>query len=296
MFSWKVLLMAMTVGVVGLGIMGGAIARNLVDDGFAVLGFDIDTARRDRSAVDGIRAVGSAAAVACSADVIVLSLPGNDALATVTEAIAGADAGPSMVLECSTLGLDAKERSRALLAPTGVTLLDCPISGTGAQAVSRELVVLASGELAAFERARPVMQAFAARVTHVGPFGNGTKLKLVANLLIAVHITAAAEALALAEKLGLEVGDAHATLEGGPASSGMFDLRGRLMADGAFEPAQMRLALWQKDLDLIAALAENANAGTPLFDASVPLFERAIAARPEADTAAVFEVLRALGR
>lgn len=208
--------------------MGGAIARNLVDRGFAVQGFDIDPARCDQSARDGVQVVESATAMARTAEVIVLSLPSGDALAAVASAIAAA-AGPAVVLECSTLGLDAKEEARAVLA--GSTLLD-----------------------------------------------------------------AAAEALALAEKLGLDPGEVHAALEGSPASSAMFDLRGRLMVEGAFEPAQMRLAMWQKDLHLIAALAADAGAATPLLDTASSLFERAIVARPEADTAAVLEVLRALQR
>jgi L-threonate 2-dehydrogenase len=284
----------MTVAVIGLGIMGASIARNLVAAGFEVAGYDTDEARMSALAADGVAACPSAAAAVAGATVLLTSLPGDAALDATVDAVlqAGLPGTPDW-LELSTLSLDCKQRQHARLAAAGIALLDCPISGTGAQAARRDLAVYASGDATAWQRCAPVIAGFARANHFVGAFGHGTRLKLVANLLVAVHNVASAEALGLAVRAGLDPAQACELLGTGAAASKILELRGPMMARGVYEPATMKLDVWQKDLALIDAFARDCNAPTPLFSATLPLYEAAVRAGlgPQ-DTAAVYRILK----
>jgi 3-hydroxyisobutyrate dehydrogenase-like beta-hydroxyacid dehydrogenase len=284
----------MTVAVIGLGIMGAAIARNLVAAGFVVVGYDTDAARLAALAPLGVTACHSVAAAAAGARVLLTSLPGDAALDATVDAVlqAGIAHSPDW-LELSTLSLDCKQRNHARLAAAGITLLDCPISGTGAQAARRDLAVYASGDAAAWERCAPVIAGFARANHFVGAFGHGTRLKFVANLLVAVHNVASAEALGLAVRAGLDPAQACELLGTGAAASKILELRGPMMARDVFEPATMKLDVWQKDLALIDAFARDCDAPTPLFSATLPLYAAAVKAGlgPQ-DTAAVFRIMQ----
>src|SRR5579883_1189971 len=177
----------MKVGVVGVGIMGSAIARNLVAAGLPVIGYDIAPQPRDALKAMGAEAAPSAAAVAAGADIILTSLPSVAALDATAAAIAAGPRRDIVLAELSTLPIEAKERSRDALAASGVAMLDCPLSGTGAQAVNRDLVVYASGERAAYERCTAVFKGFARLSHYLGDFGNGSRMKFIANLLVAIH-------------------------------------------------------------------------------------------------------------
>ncbi len=285
------------VGVIGLGIMGSSIARNLVDAGFRVTGFDLDATRCADAARDGATIAASTADAAAATEVLLSSLPSDAALdASVDAVLAAADAGRISAglcwLELSTLSIDCKQRNQARLLAQGIELLDCPISGTGAQARTRDLVVYGSGSATAWDRCAEVIAGFARSAAHVGEFGNGMRLKLVANLLVAVHNVATAEALALAGRAGLDLAQACDLLGAGAAGSRILQLRGPMMARGVFEPATMKLDLWDKDMGLIDAFARAEGARTPLFDATLPLYAAALAAGlAKQDTAAVYRVL-----
>jgi putative dehydrogenase len=172
-----------TVGIVGLGIMGGAMARNLVAGGWRVIGFDIERARCAELAPDGIEIADSIAAVAREAQSVITSLPSPQAVALAAREIAAAGLDRHVVIEASTLALDDKLAFESTLREAGHVALDSPLSGTGAQAKTKDLVVYASGDTAAIEAQRPLFAGFA-RATHdVGVFGNGTRMKLVAQNL-----------------------------------------------------------------------------------------------------------------
>ncbi|MCU0758447.1 MAG: NAD(P)-dependent oxidoreductase [Steroidobacteraceae bacterium] len=293
------------VGVAGLGIMGGAIARNLAAAGFAVAGFDPDGARGAALADVGVVACGSTAELAARTDVLLSSLPSDAALAATTAALVdacerraatGSPATGSARLdwvELSTLSIPAKLQARDRVALIGIAMLDAPISGTGAQAERRDLAVYGSGDVAAWQRCVPVIDGFARARHHVGAFGHGMRLKLVANLLVAVHNVATAEALGLAARAGLDPAQALDLLGGGAGASRILALRGPLMVRGEYLPATMKLDVWQKDLALIEAFARAHDAATPLFDATLPLYDAAIRAGLGAqDTAAVFRILK----
>lgn len=283
---------AQNVAVIGLGIMGGAIARNLAAAGFAVSGYDVAAGRMEAAAKDGVRRANSAAGAVGGAAVALTSLPGVAALdATVAELAAQPQPG-LIVIEISTLPIEAKEAARDRLAAAGMTLLDCPLSGTGAQAAARDLAVYASGDAAAYERCRAVFDGFA-RVTHyLGAFGNGSRMKFVANLLVAVHNVAAAEAIVLGTKAGLDPQRILEVIGSGAGTSRIFELRGPMMAAGIYTPPTATMHVLQKDSGIIADFARALGVATPTLDAAAPLYDEAEqAGYAEQDVGAVHAVL-----
>ena len=281
-----------TVGVIGLGIMGSAMSASLLERGWIVLGHDLDDARRADFAAAGGRLASSGAAVAASAPIIITSLPSPAAALAVARDLAQSGAPPRIVIETSTLTLEDKEAFRAALAQGGHLALDCPLSGTGAQARLRDLVVYASGDSEAIAAARPVFDDFARRTEDLGAYGNGSKMKFIANLLVAIHNVAAAEAMALGVRAGL---DPHRLVEvagAGAGGSRMFQMRAPMMADGVYEPATMRVSTWRKDMAIIGAFARRMGAATPLFDATDPIYDAAYAnGQGDQDTASVLTIL-----
>lgn len=284
-----------TVGIVGLGIMGTSYARNLLKAGFAVVGTDVDPGAKARLEEAGGTARASAAEVVAAGDVVLLVLPSADALRAVTDEIVP-HLRPGMILcEMGTLPVEAKEAARERIDASGAVLLDCPVSGTGAQAAEADIVVFASGDPTACERMQPAFAAIARKVTQVGPFGAGMKLKCVANLLVTVHNLATAEALMLARQAGLDLDMVLDTIRAGAGNLRIFELRGPLMVREAYEPATMKLDVYMKDLAIIGAFAASVGAPTPLLDACQPYYDKAIEeGRGRQDTAALYEVLRGM--
>jgi putative dehydrogenase len=280
------------IAVVGLGIMGGAIARNLVAAGFAVSGFDVDAEKTAALAEDGVRTAGSVPEATSGAAVALISLPSVEALDDTVAKLAAAPQPGLIGLEVSTFPLDAKERARDRLAAAGMTLLDCPLSGTGAQAVTKDLAVYASGDETAFGRCREVFAGFA-RVTHyLGAFGNGSRMKFVANLLVAVHNVAAAEAIVLGTKAGLDPARILEVIGSGAGTSRIFELRGPMMARGVYTPPTATMHVLQKDSGIIAEFARALGVSTPMLAAAAPLYDEAEAqGHGEEDVGAVHAVL-----
>lgn len=286
------------VGVVGLGTMGGAMARHLIEAGYPVQGHDVEPGRVAALAALGGVPASSPAEVAAEADVVILSLPSVPAFEAVTGGSAGLleRARPGLiVIETSTLPLGVKQRAYDQLGQRGVVLLDCTISGTGAQIRTKDIAIYASGEPAALARVRPVLAAFSRAQFDLGSFGNGSKLKFVANLLVAVHNAAAAEALLVAERTGLDLQTALQALTAGAGTSRMLEVRGPMMISGDYRDAAMRVVTFQKDLDIIAGFAREAGCPAPLFTAAAQLNLAALAqGHANEDTASVFAVLRNL--
>jgi putative dehydrogenase len=281
-----------TVGVIGLGIMGSAMAANVASAGFSVVGFDVLAKRRAALTKSGGRALRSSAEVARRAAIVITSLPSAQALADVAAELAAAGVRRSTVIETSTLPIAIKEQARAMLAKRGVTLLDCPLSGTGAQAKVRDLVVYASGERSAYRACVPVLEAFARSHHFLGPFGAGSKMKFVANLLVAIHNVSTAEAMVLGRKAGLDPATMVKVLGDGAGSSRMLQVRGPMMIDGDYSAAAMKVGVWQKDMKIIGEFARELDCPTPLFAATTPIYNAAMALGfAEQDTACVCAVL-----
>lgn len=283
-----------TVGIVGLGIMGGAIARNLVERGWVVVGFDTEPARRRELALAGVTIVDGTSAVAARASTIMTSLPSAGAAHAVAMDLAGCGQPTRIVVELSTFTIADKVRFKEILEPAGHIALDCPLSGTGAQAAARDLVVYASGDKAAIARCAGLFADFAKQSAELGEYGNGSRMKFVANHLVAIHNVASAEAMLLAERAGLDLNQVIEMIAPGAGGSRMFQMRAPMMASRNYGPATMRVSTWQKDMAIIAEFAGEIGCETPLFTMTQPVYAKAMAmGLGDQDTAAVFEVLKA---
>ena len=287
--------MSERIGVIGLGVMGSAMARNLLSAGHQVLGFDIDPAKRSTFVDIGGEAAGSAGDVGRTVDVLVLSLPTTSALAEVTAEIAQR-AHPGLVaLETGTFPLQDKLDARQALAAAGIDVLDTPLSGTGLQATDATLVVFASGSRDGYEKARPVFDAIARSTHYLGEFGNGSRMKYIANLLVAVHGLAAAEAHALGIAAGLDPARVQEVMEDGVGSSKIFEIRGPMMVENDYPPAA-RLDILLKDATIISEFARSVGAPTPLLDAALPIYrDSSEAGLGGLDAAALCRYLEGLG-
>jgi putative dehydrogenase len=281
-----------TVGIIGLGIMGGAIARNLVERGWQVIGFDIDAARRAELAEAGVAIAADIAEVARGAEIILTSLPSPAAAAAVAREIAGCGQAQRIVVELSTLTIADKVGFEAILKQAGHIALDCPLSGTGAQAKTRDLVVYASGDSSAIARCMALFADFAKQSADLGVFGNGSRMKFVANHLVAIHNVATAEAMVLAERAGLDPRMVVEMVGPGAGGSRMFQMRAPMMVERRYEPATMKVSTWKKDMAIIADFAAGVGCETPLFTLTQPIYAEAMAmGLGDQDTASVFEVL-----
>jgi L-threonate 2-dehydrogenase len=282
-----------TVGMVGHGIMGGAIARNLVERGWRVIGFDIDPARRAELAQANVTIAEDVGQVVRDAGIIMTSLPTPAAVEDVARAIAGSGQPPRIVVELSTLSIADKLRFEATLKQAGHIALDCPLSGTGAQARNRDLIVYASGDSAAIAQCKNLFADFARQNADLGSFGNGSRMKFVANHLVAIHNVATAEAMILAERAGLDPRMVVDMVGPGAGGSRMFQMRAPMMVEGVYQPATMKVSTWKKDMAIIAEFAEEVGCATPLFTLTQPVYTQAMAmGLGDQDTAAVFEVLK----
>ena len=234
------------IGVVGLGIMGGAMAEALRASAYKVVGFDVRAEARQRLHAAGGRPLRSSTAVATSADVLITSLATVAALDDAAEKIAAAKRPKTrprlIVIETSTLPIEDKERARRRLQRAGITLLDCPISGTAVRMKQGAWTIFVSGTAAAYKRVKPVLDVFTRNAPYVGAFGNGTRMKFIANHLVAIYNVACGESLTFARKMGLDPQQVWELFATSPIiGTGVFKLRGKFMVDRQYLPATMKV-------------------------------------------------------
>jgi L-threonate 2-dehydrogenase len=284
-----------TVGVIGLGIMGSAMSANLVKAGFKVFGFDPVAAARAKLKKAGGTPCKSVTEVAAQCDRMVFSLPSEKALESICEELVAAKPSGLIIAETSTLPESAKLKAFALLAKHKITLLDCPLSGTGAQAVTRDLSIYASGSTKAIKAFAPVFEGFARARYDVGAFGNGIRMKLVANLLVAIHNVSTAEAILMGVRSGLDADMIVKVVADGAGGSRMFQVRGPAMVKRSWAEATMKVSVWQKDMRLINDALQATDTPAPLFATTMPIYNAAMAmGHAMDDTAAVYAVLERL--
>jgi 3-hydroxyisobutyrate dehydrogenase-like beta-hydroxyacid dehydrogenase len=206
----------------------------------------------------------------------------------------GARAG-TIVIEASTLPLETKLDVRDRCAAHQITVLDCPISGTGAQAAAKDISVYASGPEEAVAQCKSVFEGFARSTHYCGVFGNGSKLKFIANLLVTIHNVSTAEAIVMGERSGLDLELLYEVIRDGAGTSRMFEVRAPLMIRNDYSQATMKVDVYQKDIDIITAFAAGLQCPTPLFDAAKAYYAGAYAqGYAKQDTAAVCAVLENL--
>jgi L-threonate 2-dehydrogenase len=287
----------MTIGLVGVGLLGTAVAGRLRKAGHRVVGFDTAPDRMRALVTMGGEAAASARAVALASEAVCTLLP---TLAAVETSILGPDgvaaAGKSgqVVIQMSTISPALSVRLAAESRARGLDFLDCPVSGASGQVARGEAMLFVGGERRVFERWRPLLEAMLPRAVYVGPAGQAMVLKLVANLLVALHSAAAAEALHLARQAGLDPAVALEVLTGSAAGSRMLEVRGPMMVRREY-PAQMKLGIFMKDLHLIQEAAAAAGTALPLTDTAERLFAAAAeTGHGDEDLAVVLTALAAL--
>jgi L-threonate 2-dehydrogenase len=266
------------VGVIGLGKMGLPIARNLMERGFAVIGY-----RRSGSpelADAGGIVADSAAGVAAGADVLLSIVPDADA---VEEVIAGPHGTlkslrPGTIhIEMSTIDVPRKARLRDEVRNRGGDLLDCPISGSPGMVAPRLATTFASGDPDSVTAASAVLDAISGPWVYTGEFGTGAQLKYIANLLLAVHTVAAAEAMELARRSGLDLDLVQKTLDTSIAGSAIWTQRGPLMAERRWSPAAGPVRTLHPILKQIQDHAARTGLSAPVFAAAKEVFDKVIA-------------------
>lgn len=286
-----------TVGVIGLGIMGGSFAKNLVAAGWRVIGYDISAAARREAQRAGVELANSAAEVAAAAPIILTSLPKPQALMDTARKIAAAKLKGKIIAEMSTFTISDKEKAERVLRKAGHIMIDCPVSGTGSQAKNRDLVFYASGDAKAIARLRPVLMGFGRHTFDVGEFGNGSRMKYVANLLVAINNVASAEAMVLGMKAGLDPQMIVDLITAGAGNSRVFELRAPMMAKGRYDDVTMKISVWDKDMHVIGDYARKIRVPTPIFNATKGIYLKAMKSGfGNSDTAAVCAVLEKMAK
>lgn len=286
-----------TVGVIGLGIMGGAFAKNLVKAGWHVVGYDTNATRRREAKRAGVEVARNAAELAAAVPTILTSLPKPQALTDTVRKIAGAKLERKLLVEMSTFTISDKEKAAAVLRNAGHQMIDCPVSGTGAQAKDRDLVFYASGDPKLITKLRPLLSAFGRGIFNVGPFGNGSRMKYVANLLVAINNVASAEAMVLGMKAGLDPRMIVDLITAGAGNSRVFELRAPMMAKGRYDDVTMKISVWDKDMQVIGDYARKIRVPTPIFNATKSIYLKAMkSGLGSRDTAAVCAVLEKMAK
>jgi 3-hydroxyisobutyrate dehydrogenase-like beta-hydroxyacid dehydrogenase len=261
--------MSMTIGVIGLGPMGGNIARLLLGKQFKVSGFDLNPdciAALDDTA---LIALSSVAEIAANSDVLITSLPNVGALNAVIDGIIEHDRAGQIVIECSTLTVDQKIAAHERLAKAGKVMLDSPISATPAMLAKSMASIHISGSEDAYSECLAVFEGFTASNFYVGPVGNGSRMKILANYLVHVHITAAAECMALGQKAGLDPEMIYEVLTKSAGNSRMLEVRGAMMAKSDYrEGGGTMFAIYEKDASIITEFAAEMKSPIDLYVSS----------------------------
>lgn len=286
------------IGMIGLGIMGSSMAHALIEAGYRVVGTDIRPRPRQQLTRAGGRALASSARVAGIADVIVVSLATVAALDAVTAEIVKARKSKRglIVIETSTLPIEDKLRAMRALKTIGAITLDCPISGTARRMKEGAWTIFVSGPKATCKAVAPIFTVFTRNAPYVGAFGNGSKMKFIANHLVAIYNVTVAESLTFARKMGLDARQVWGLFAASPVvGTGIYKLRGKFMVTRKYLPPTMKVEVWQKDMQVIGDMARAVDCPVPLFSACLPIYNAAMAqGLSQHDTASVCEVLSSL--
>lgn len=284
------------VGWIGLGAMGSPMAACVARAGHDVRAYDIDPARAEALAADGVKPATSIREAASGVDVLIVMVATPDQVESVLfgeDPAADSLLSGAAVVVMATVGPAAVQRWARRLAQQRVDLVDAPVSGGAARAAEGDLLIMVGGTVPAVVRVRALLGAMARSAPHVGTApGDGQKVKLVNQLLCGVHIAAAAEALALAEAMRLDPATTWEVLRGGAAASFMLDDRGARMVHGTDE-VKSALDIFVKDMGLVTDAARTSSHPAPLASVAEQLYlagRRAGLGRR--DDSAVIDVLR----
>jgi 3-hydroxyisobutyrate dehydrogenase-like beta-hydroxyacid dehydrogenase len=287
-----------TVGLIGVGKIGLPVGENLIKSGYRVVGYR-RSSLADFEKLGGV-AGRSSADVGAQADIVFSCLPSSEALEDVVQGPNGLikSARPGQIIvELGSYPVPDKERYVAPLASKGAVFLDGEVSGTPGMVSARKAVIYLAGDKEACAKAERYVGGFADTCLYFGPFGAASRVKLVNNLLVAVHIAAAAEAMALGLKAGVDVDLMIKAIAGGSGGSTQFGIRAPWMAQRRFLPPQGTAPALQHYFDMIGEFADSVGVATPMLDRAVELYDKFMAmGLGEKDVAAMVDVIGALPR
>ena len=284
------------IGSIGLGAMGGSYARFLIENNYKVYGLDPDSKNSSIFNSFGGILLDNINDLIDNCDVIVLSLPTVPIFKNVINEIEnnGIVKDSKILIDMNTISLDDKLEAKNRLEKLNIHMIDAPVSGTGAQAKEKDIVIMSSGNKDIIDDCDQIFKSFAKKNIYVGEFGNGIKFKILANLLVTVHNTVTAEALLLGQKAGLEEKMIYEVLNAGAATSVMLDKRMPLMINKNYEPATASMRIFLKDIDVITDYLKSNNLNSPTFEAAASLYNQSKENIPITyDTAAIYEQLKA---
>ena len=284
-----------TIGSIGLGAMGGSYAKFLIEDNYTVYGVDPNTQNAEIFTSLGGLLLNDISDLVDKSNVIILSLPTVPIFKEVINEIEvnGRSNESKILIDMNTVSLDDKIETKKKLEKLNISMVDAPVSGTGAQAKVKDIVVMSSGDKAIVDKCDDIFRSFSKQNIYVGDFGNGIKFKILANLLVTVHNTVTAEALLLGQKAGLEEKMIYQVLNAGAATSVMLDKRMPLMINKNYEPATASMRIFLKDIDVITDYLKSNNLNSPTFEAAANLYNQSKENIPIThDTAATYEQLK----
>jgi 2-hydroxy-3-oxopropionate reductase len=254
------------IGIIGVGLLGSAVATRLLQHGYEVIGYDTRAAPLEALHPHGLRAAATVAEAVAETEAVFTILPTLESVEAVVCGPGGlveTASRQTVLIQMSTISPELTCRLHTVTAAAGLAFLDAPISGTSAMVARGDCTILVGGEPALVQRCRPIFDAIAQQTVHMGAVGMAALAKLVTNLLVALNTAALAEALVLGAKGGLDPATLLAALQHSAASSRMLDVRGPLMVAGAFPP-QMKLELFLKDLRLMLEEGQRLSVPLPL--------------------------------
>ena len=284
-----------TIGSIGLGAMGGSYAKFLIEDNYTVYGVDPDTQNAEIFTSLGGVLLNNISDLIDKSDVIILSLPTVPIFKEIINEIEvnGKSNETKILIDMNTISLEDKILTKNKLEKLNISMVDAPVSGTGAQAKVKDIVVMSSGDKSIVDECDDIFRSFSKQNIYVGDFGNGIKFKILANLLVTVHNTVTAEALLLGQKAGLEEKMIYEVLNAGAATSVMLDKRMPLMINKNYEPATASMRIFLKDIDVITDYLKSNNLSSPTFEAAANLYNQSKENIPIThDTAAIYEQLK----
>jgi len=284
-----------TVGYLGMGIMGSAMANRLIDAGFDVTLWNRTKERCDPLKAKGAKVADTPQAVVEACDIVFACTSDPESARKVVfgegGVLAGISAGKKYV-DMSTVDEECAIEIATAIKSKGGLFLEAPVSGSKAPAVSGQLVILAAGDESLRNDAQPCFDVMGKKTFFLGEVGAGARMKLVVNMVMAVNIEALSEGLALGQKAGLKGSDIMAVLEEGALKSPLYSLKGPKMLEGDYAP-NFPLKHQQKDIRLAVDLGQKVGQPLPVAAAANEVFKAALAAgHGDADMSAIFEVVK----
>ena len=278
------------IGSIGLGNIGEPMAINLIQSGYSVIGFDVIEKPKFVSA-GGLQAK-TIEELSKQTDLIVQSLPTVQALETTVDELIEFGRSGQIIIELSSYPLKNKKLQASRLAEHGITMLDCEISGLPFMVKNRSATIFQSGDQATIESTQVVFEAMTNKRINLGTFGAATKMKLLANMMVAIHNSVAGEVLNLAQKADIDLDEAIEALSKSAAGSVTFSNKAPIMITREFESGAGPFRHMFNYLRRVSGLAKDVGASTPLLDTIHQYYEKAEAeGRADQDIAAIIEML-----